>query len=1596
MIQKIVISSHINLKQYIMGLKWLLGRIYIICIFGIFSMHVFANHEHSKKIGDPLEITVTNTTHPCANQNNGSISISIAGGIAPIAISWSNGANDVTTINNLGPGTYTVTVSDNQPSSTSAMITLTAQNAINITPTTVQTITCANPNATVAVSATGGAGGFSFLWSNGASGSSITVNTPGAYVVTVTDNNSCTNSLSVNVTSNTAVPTISAGSNTSLSCAGQNIMLNGSGPTGGSFTIQWTTSSGNIVSGANTYTPTVNAAGTYTLTVTNNNNGCQSTAQVTVSPAANQLSVSINSTNITCAGLTNGTMTAVPTGGGGGNSFLWSNGGNSATINNLATGAYTVTVSDAAGCTATATASITAPSPITVSVNTTNQTQVGVNNGTASANASGGTGTLTYLWSNGGTGATINNLAPGIYTVTVTDANGCTNSASGTVNAVVCNLTASININNTISCFGGTNGSLTAVGTNPNGGATFLWNTGATGATINNLGIGTYTVTVTDGAGCTATASQTLTQPTALTVSLNVIQMTGVGANNGSIAASPAGGTPNYTYAWSTGGTGSSINNLAPGTYTVTVTDSRGCTTTASGTIQTINCTLAVTTSITTQISCNGGSNGAINATPSGGSGTVTYLWSNGSTSQNISNLTAGNYSVTVTDALNCTASQSITLSQPSAIQATVTTTNQSQVGVNNGSAQVQATGGTGTLSFLWNTGATTTSINNLAPGNYTVTVTDANGCSTTASGMVQSINCNFSVVISVATVINCFGENTGALQATQTGGSGTIIYNWSNGGTGSIITGLTAGNYQVTVTDAAGCTATASFNLTQPNALTGSTTVTQMTGVNANNGSITTTVSGGSGNYQYVWSNGATSSSISNLSPGTYTVTITDANGCALTLSGTINAINCTLTANIVVVSGINCNGQSTGQITVQTNGGQGNLTYAWSNNATSSTLSGLNAGTYQVTVTDALGCTATASVSLNQPAAIVINLTVVQMTGPNSNNGSISASVTGGTGQIQYIWSNGSTSSMIQNLAPGTYNLTVSDANNCTATATATINTINCTLSANITVSSSISCAGGGNGALQVNIEGGQPPIGILWSTGATSTQIQNLSAGTYGVTVTDGLNCTAVASIQLNAPSALNVQLTTAGLTADASNDGSISATVNGGTPNYTYAWSNGATGSVINNLAPGSYTVTVTDANGCTRTATATINPFVCNINAVITITSPIKCAGGMDGALAVNVTGGAGTITYVWSNGATTASIAGLEAGFYEVTVTDEDNCVAEAEIDVIAPPALIITASVTALSGANTNDGSITLSTTGGTGNISYIWSTGGTTNLLTSLAPGTYSVTITDENECSKDTSFTISPFNCTLTAVVNGTTPVSCFGGNNGSVSIGIDGAQGSFSIVINENPMLNPNGLSAGNYNAVVTDAAGCTATVSFVIAQPIELELQVLEFTGTINQEGTGSIEISISGGTGAYTTSWFYNGMPISPTNPLKLESLNSGEYLIVVVDENGCSKSLEIIINLVNSSNETTLFTNLTHGPNPVNNRLYVHFETVESVGQIHYTVMHVSGKTMSSGQQAQSMGTITIETDSYPSGSYILVLRSPKGLSQSIKFIKT
>ncbi len=1325
-----------------------------------------------------------------------------------------------------------------------------------------------------------------------------------------------------------------------------------------------------------TATPLSNVV--YTLTTTLS--ACIATAESDV--RVTNMSLSANVGNVLCAGTDDGTITLNQLGGEEPVEYLWTGPGaftsTNQSLNGLAPGSYNVIATDRDGCTATLTLNVIEISPVLINLNSpvylggSNISCFGADNGQATATVTGGTLPYTVIWNDADaqTTLTATGLVAGTYTVTITDANGCAANESITITspaAISGTLISRINV----ACFGQSTGTATVGGAGGNAPYSYQWNTipPQSSASATGLAAGFYVVTITDINSCTGNVEIQISQPsTALSANVTVIAPACSNSTNGSVSASVSGGTPPYSYAWTIPNAGNTptVNNVPNGIYTLTVTDANLCLTQVFFSID-APAPLAVSFLNITGAACAGESTGSALAAASGGTGPYVYSWNTipPTAGNQITGVPAGTYVVNVTDANGCTAQATAIITAPSTgltIQ-TLSTLNPTCNNTNNGEIVVAAQGGTAPYIYLWSDIPPTSgsSITNLPSGTYNLIVTDANGCSANVS---YTLTAPAELIINVSNILNvlCNGEATGAATVNPTGGTIPYSYFWNDPGaqTSATASGLLPETYSVVVTDANNCIDSVQVSITELNSpLSASITALQNVACfGENTGQATVTATGGSGSYSYLWNDAAAqqTATASSLAAGSYSVTVSDNNGCATTV-----IVNTAITSppdalavdlNPSVYAGgfnISCAGDTTGTIATDVSGGVGPYTYLWNlqglETSTISSVINLGAGEYSVVVSDANGCSTEASIQLTEPEPLAITYQSTPSSCFGIPNGGITLQITGGVPAYGVGWLDpggafiGSSTSLT-NLFGGSYILTIQDANGCTYDDAVTVvqpeNII-------ITVDSlsnfngfNTRCSNSSDGAIYITPSGGLIPYSFQWNRSgfpnySNQEDVENVPPAAHEVVVTDGNGCVQNAFITLNGPQPItatfNVSLYPNGFNVSCFNaaDGSIEALPQGGTPDYTFTWlgENGygpTSGNPINNLAPGEYSVLIADVNGCFTTPSLNISsppPFSISLQASIINGGNLACNGGADGAINLIATGGAAPFAYSWSGpsgfASTLEDIFGLTAGEYCVDVTDSNNCIQSACITLSEPlPISVSLAAVTLPNGANLtcaggNDGAINSNVVGGSSPYSFIWSGPGNFTAFTQnnsgLAAGTYCLTATDANGCSVQQCTTlISPDAIIIMLTASGN--ILCSGSEASSITSAASGGTLGYTY-----SWTGPGGFSstdpdisgltlAGAYCLIASDQNGCNAQacINVAITPGVSLSLEVSAYNGSwgidCNGNPTGFVAPLVTGGTAPYLYSW--TGPNGFTANSTLIEGLTAGTYCLQITDANNC------------------------------------------------------------------------------------------------------
>ena len=1531
-----------------------------------------------------LTATINEFSNGCYGANNGYVEVTAGGGAGTYTYNWNTPEAQTTArVNNLGAGEYSVTVTD------AARCTATVSQTLTAPAELTASINGNNPNCfgdgtTLTADVNGGSPDYTYVWSNNETTESIVV-TPTAtttYTITVTDANNCTATASKNVVVNSQL-TVSISGDTQVQCFGDNTATLTASASGGSMAMGYTyTWTGN----ATGQTLTNVGAGDYSVTVTDGNN-CTASASTTITGPNAALSVSISATNntLTCSN-SSATLTATVTGGTEDYTYTWSNSVTNNTTEVTAPGTYMVEVSDANSCTAEATQTIT--QDITAPTVTIDNTETELNcNRTSIALTATGNG-ASYVWSNGETNAATTVTTPDTYTVTATGSNGCTNETSIAITKVE-NPTVEVTAGE-ILCNGATT-TFTANVSNGRAPYTFRWQDNSTNQTLTAQA-GTYNVTITDSNGCTATASTTVNVNDQIVPELTGTWPSNITGQNNcfenrditqllsddeveELYEDCSGLTVSHTDAnTSTDNCGWTI------TRTYTIQDPYGNTVepnptiSVSGSDQTAPILSGTwPDNITGQNNCYADRDisgllsdeaaAALYSDNCGGTVTVNHSDENTLTDNCGWTITR---TYTISDACGNETTNTMSVSGSDQSAPTLTGTWPSNItGQNNCFANADLSGlisdddvaalyggcsGTVTVThadvntLTDNCGWTITrtyTINNACGTNSTTNTQSVSGSDQTAPTLIGTWPAN------ITAQNNCFAN----ADVSDLMSDDDVAELYSDGCGGTISVTHTDAN---TTTDNCGWTITRTYTIsdacgneaTNTQSVSGSDETAPTIGDDNLNRQLTSTnctfiVPDLTGEVRNIASDNCTANGnltiVQSITAGTEITTATSVIVTVTDQCGNNSTKEIELTLPIALTTSLSadpatiaCNGGTT-SITNTPNGGTAPYQYFWSNSTNEQNLASISAGTYTVTVRDNNGCSVVESLEITQPNALTASLSAgtISCHGETVN---VTNTVAGGTTSYTYAWEGGETSQNLEGVGGGTYSVTVTDANNCIATATITINE-----PAELTSSLSAGTIGcnGGTANITNTVTGGTEPITYEWSNGSNTQGLTGVVAGEYTVTVRDNNGCSVVQSATISQPAALTVSLSTGAIACNGETT-TISANVDGGTSPYTYAWNNDATTESITGAVAGTYSVTVTDANTCaTSTAITITQPDALSVS----ISGPTSVCENTTTTLTANVQGGTTDYTYLWSyNNSTTVSITTPQlttATEYSVTVTDANECSASASVNVeIGDTPGITIADVTAICvGGNailqanvSNAGSdyeVVWSSSDTGAGLPDVLNTDAITVTPTTAGTYTYTASLT-ATSCSDGQPFTSSE---DVTLTVNALPDVAISNNTNETTitcsitTISLTATGGTSYQWSNGGTTAENNITSAGNYIVTVTDANGCSSTESITIDEDVTAPaVSINNTTGTtLLTCTTSSINVEATGDDATYLWS--------NEVNTAANAITTGGTYTVTATADNGCTSTTAIEItpnadapalSITNNTGETELTCALT------------------------------------------------------------------------------
>ena len=950
-------------------------------------------------------------------------------------------------------------------------------------------------------------------------------------------------------------------------------------------------------------------------------------------------------------------------------------------------------------------------------------------------------------------------------------------------------------------------------------------------------------------------------------VSFLVNDVTTCLGNNGSITLNPTGSGP-FNYFWSGPVAGSfnnisggvTIMNLQKGSYSITVTQNSSNCNFVIPVIVVNGPGVQLVNSNIKDVSCSGNNDGSIDLTISGSN--LQFQWNSGETTEDVFNKPPGFYTVNITDGICDLVISNLHINTPASLSVAGVPNSPACNGDNSGSVNIFVTGGTSPYAFKWSNGSTAEDLVSANAGNYLCTITDANNCKI-VSPVFQLFNPPAMQVFSIKDDVDCFFGSDGVISISVLGGIQPYSFKWSDGPTVKDRNFLLAGSYKLTITDKNGCsTSTSNINITQPDPLQVTiNSISQTSCLNLANGLIDINVFGGTPPYNYLWNNNFQQEDLMNASKGIYSVTITDSKNCyAGTSDLVVTSADSILITNAYLVNTV-CNTLSNGSIAINVAGGNGNYTYQWNNGMNTKNLSGIPSGIYQVTVSDNVGC-AVVSKAFNVAEISPVSITLE--------------------------------------------NLEIAD------------------------------CSTNQKGNIDISVNG-KPPFDFNWSNGAQSEDLFNVFNGTYQVTVTDNFGCKAIyPDIVLSGsgdPFFVYLDVLSP-VKCPGDQNGKLIVQIDGGTPPFQYNWSIGkeydleAQIDSITGLPAGLYIVTITDNKGCVVSDTVLMQtPAPLSIN--LKSFKSLACKGIDSGSISLDVSGGTTPYTFTWSTPSgvvvnTNPIFENLKSGFYSVSVEDANGCMA-----ILPEPVLLNEPPVgfefdkvfiTQPGCGGANSGSISVITKGGIGLTSYAWNPPAIVGSFgTGLAGGTYGITVTDQNNCSIDTSILLVPYQ-PMNVVPSVENDPVCDGKNN-LIFLAVSQGLPPYEYIWNTGSTSSfLDTLYSGTYFVQIKDKKGC------IVKDTFEVGLQGMVLDSVISQPNNqimpnGSAAVFISGGLPPYKYLW---DSAAGGSEMSFVTNLTQGYYCVLVEDQNGCKLTVCVEIeNKVKTYEQVNQDDNARVFPNP-------------------------------------------------------------------------
>lgn len=1468
-----------------------------------------------------LTITQPNLLVPSANvtnvlcngQTNGQVIIGAAGGSPGYLYAQGAGAYTATgTFGGLGAGTYTFHVKDTHSCISDTTVTITQPSPITIG-VVVSNVLCHGGNSgTVTITAGGGTPAYTYAIDGGGFGASnlITSLLAGTHTVHIKDAAGCIKDSVITITEPAALQ---------INYTLTRPLCNGDANGSISFSALGGTSPYIYALNSSSYTATTLysslSAGTYGLHIKDAKN-CRLDSNVQLTEPA-PLGVSIAVNNVLCNGDTSGSVSVTASGGTIAYSYAIDAGafGAVTTFTGLGAGSHTVHIKDANNCLKDTTFTISQPNKLKISYSSTDPLCNGDANGTITIIGIGGTLPYQYALGAGAFVSTpgFNGLTASVYVLHVKDAHLCTRDSIITMSQPS-KVTVTAAVTNVL-CNGGNTGTVTITASGGITPYTYAYDAGSYGASnlLTGLTAGVHIIHTKDANACLKDTTITITEPTALSIGYTSVSPLCNGDANGSISITAAGGSGSYLYSLNASAfsTTTAYPGLSAGIFVLHVKDGNNCHKDSTITL-TQPAALAFTVN-QVNVLCNGDTSGSVTINAAGGTPSYTYAIDAGSfgSTTTFTGLGAGNHTVHLKDANNCTKDSIITITQPLLLKLTYTFVQPLCNGAANGSITITGVGGKSPYQYAMGAGTyvATGLFNGLTAGNYTLHVKDANGCVKDSNIILgQPSPLSYSLVL---TNVLCNGGNSGTVTVTGSGGIPPYTYAVDAGvyTPSFLLTGLNAGAHIVHMKDVNGCIKDSTITITEPPVLGVTVSVVNPACNGASTGSITVSGIGGTLPYQYALNASpfTTTTVYASLNAGAFVVHLKDSKGCT-------KDTNITLTqppalAFSLGISNVLCNGDTSGKVTVTASGGVSPLTYAANSRlfTGSNVLTGFGAGVDTIHLKDNNGCLKDTIITITQPLKLALTYTFVRPLCNGDTNGSITISASGGTLPYTYAIGLGAfqSSGAFINLGAGSYTLHVKDGNGCTRDSLILF-TQPQKLGFSLAITN-VLCNGGSTGTVTVTASGGTTAYQYASDGNAfgPSNLLTGFAAGTHFVHLKDANGCTKDTSIIITEPAILNLSFTSVMPSCNAGANGTATITGIGGTTPYSYAVDAGAfqPSATLTGLAAGPHTLHIKDANGCFKDSVFTLlEPTAISATAAV---KRARCTPLVNGYVWLTASGGTPGYTYAYNTNPYQASnqFNNLASGIYTFHIKDTKGCIYDTTIAVFDSVFVHANYTVTNVSCFAGTNGSVSVVPSGGDLPYSYSLNASAysTTNPITNLAASAYILHVKDNNGCILDTPLTITQPSLIVPGVA--ITQPLCFGGSTGFLVLNASGGTPGYTYANGSGAYSGSaiiNSLAAGTYTVHIKDANACIHDTTVTIGQPTKLLIDSIITTDVkCYGDNSGTATVYARNGTSPYT--YAFDANPYAASNILV--GFIAGTHVVHVKDNNGCIHDSAIRIN---------------------------------------------------------------------------------------------